>query len=155
MSEERPRRLVLDASVVIKGFLNERLSDRATELLATGEEPGRLALEAPDLLYVECANILWKHVRRGVLDGAEASEHARSVSALRLRPTPVQELAPTALALAIEHDISAYDASYVALARSLDCELVTADERLVNKLAPKLEFVRWLGDPALAIGDGA
>jgi predicted nucleic acid-binding protein len=155
LSEERPRRLVLDASVVIKGFLNESLSDRATALLAGGEEPDRLALDAPDLLYVECANILWKHVRRGVLDRALAAEHASSVAALRLRSTPAQELTPTALALAIEHDISAYDASYVALAQSLACELVTADERLVNKLAPRLGFVRWLGDPAFAFGDEA
>ena len=77
----------------------------------------------PDLLYAECANILWKHVRRG------------------------------ALVLAIEHDLSAYDACYVALAKSLAWELITADERLVNKLSPNLAFVRWLGDPAHAFGE--
>ena len=144
---------MLDASVVIKRFLNESLSDRATALLAAGEDPHRLALAAPDLLYVECANILWKHVRRGVLDETLAVEHARSVGALRLRPTPAQQLATTALALAVKHNISAYDATYVALAQSLACDLVTADERLVNKLAPTLRFVRWLGDPDLELDD--
>lgn len=153
MSAERPRRLVADASVVIKRFLNENLSDRATLLLAAGEDPDHLALHAPDLLYVECANILWKHVRRGALNRAQAGEHARSVAALQFAPTPTKDRASAALGLATEHDISAYDASYVALAQPLTCQLITADERLMNKLSPSLPYVRWLGDPRIAFGD--
>ena len=155
MSGERPRRSAVDASVVIKRFLNEQLSERATALLAAAADPERLALHAPDLLYVECMNVLWKHVRRGALDRSLAREHVWSAATLRIALTSTKELAPETLALAIEHDISAYDASYVALARSLGCELITADQRLVNKLSPPLRFVRWLGDPALTFsGDG-
>ncbi len=33
--------------------------------------------------------------------------------------------------------VTAYEASYVALAEALDCELLTADERLANAPGPR------------------
>jgi len=49
--------------------------------------------------------------------------------------TPTFALMPDALDLALTHAISAYDACYVALASRLGRPLVTADQRLVQKLA--------------------
>ena len=135
----------MDASVVVKLFLPEALSDRADSIFAARTDPGRF--HAPDLLYAECANILWKHVRRGALESRTAAVHMNALLNLRITAAASQQLAAPALALAIEHDITAYDATYVALAHSLACELVTADERLVNRLSPTLPFVRWLGGP--------
>ncbi len=34
-------------------------------------------------------------------------------------------------------NVTAYDASYVALAEALDCELLTGDERLANSTGPR------------------
>lgn len=143
MTSTRPRTVVVDASVVVKLFLAEDLSDRADALLRSSAEPSEF--HAPDLLFVESANILWKHVHRRVLQPKTAAAHLTALLDLRITATPSRELAAPALSLAGEHDISAYDASYVTLARSLGCELITADERLVNKLSGKLRFVRWLG----------
>jgi predicted nucleic acid-binding protein len=42
----------------------------------------------------------------------------------------------------------AYDAQYLALADLLGCELWTADQRLVNAVAGKLPWVRWIGEGA-------
>ena len=41
-------------------------------------------------------------------------------------------------------DRTVYDSIYVALAEQSRCELVTADERLVNALATRFP-VKWLG----------
>ena len=47
--------------------------------------------------------------------------------------------------LAMNHERSAYDALYVALAVDEGCQLVTADRRLYNALAPHLpETMLWI-----------
>jgi predicted nucleic acid-binding protein len=51
-------RLVIDARVAVKWVVPEPDSTRAEVLLDHG-------LVAPDLLFVECANVLWEKVRRG------------------------------------------------------------------------------------------
>ena len=43
---------------------------------------------------------------------------------------------------------SAYDAHYLALAESRQCECWTADERLWNTVKNALPWVRWLGQQA-------
>ena len=55
---------VVDASVGIKLFVVEELSDAAHRLFRqlTGYRPARFYV--PDLFFVECANTLWKYVRR-------------------------------------------------------------------------------------------
>jgi predicted nucleic acid-binding protein len=142
-----PDPLVVDASVVAKLFLPEDLSERAEALFAAGPRPGLRVIYAPDLLYAECANIFWKHVRRDTLDETRARQHMNDVLSLGLTTRPLRDLAVSALELAAEHDITAYDACYVALALTAACDLVTADERLVNKLSTRFPFVHWLGAP--------
>ena len=41
---------------------------------------------------------------------------------------------------------AAYDAHYLALAESFDCELWTADERFYRATSPSVDNVRWLGE---------
>ena len=55
---------VVDASVGIKLFLREPLSDAAHAFFAHLAEDPPARLFVPDLFFVECANILWKYVRR-------------------------------------------------------------------------------------------
>jgi predicted nucleic acid-binding protein len=58
--------LVIDASVAVKWVIEEEGTKEALALR------GR-ALAAPDLLIAECANILWKKVRRNELSEGEAA----------------------------------------------------------------------------------
>jgi predicted nucleic acid-binding protein len=51
--------LVIDASVVIKFYVPEILSDNAEQVLS-GAADVTLLLYAPDLVYPETGNILWK-----------------------------------------------------------------------------------------------
>ena len=45
-------------------------------------------------------------------------------------------------------DVDAYDAHYLALAESRQCECWTADERLWNTVKKDLPWVHWVGQHA-------
>jgi len=60
------------------------------------------------------------------------------------------DLIAEALTIALAHDITAYDACYVALAQLAGVPLITADEALVRKLAGTAYDVGWLGDVSLS-----
>ncbi len=132
---------VVDASVGMKFFLVEPLSDRARALFAhlSAEPPG--TLHVPDLFYVECANTLWKRVRRSGLSIEVATRHLRAIRGLALSVTPTDQLLQDALRIAIDLDITAYDACYVALSRRVGAPLVTTDERLARKAAGACEIM--------------
>ena len=62
----------------------------------------------------------------------------------------VAEFGPRVLELAVTHRrSSSYDMAYVALAERLGTMLITADQRLINAVGPKLPFVRPLWETRL------
>jgi predicted nucleic acid-binding protein len=136
---------VVDASVGIKLYLPEDLK-RAAEDLFQGLEENRTSLFVPDLFYTECANILWKNVRRSKVSADHARKSLRNLNSLNLLPISSGDLLLSSLDLALEHGITAYDASYIALARELELPLVTADHKLIDKLDGQAAEVLWLGD---------
>ena len=87
-------------------------------------------LIAPDLLYAEVANILWKKQLRGEMDSATAQVGARWLLQLPLQVHDSASLLADALAMALRLQHPAYDCFYLALAQRLDAPLVTADRRL-------------------------
>ena len=141
--------LVVDASVGIKLFVQEELSDRAAELFEGLAWEPPLHIYVPDLFYLECGNILWKYVRRFEYPTAQASESLSSLGALALQRLSDSLLFEESLALALARGISVYDASYVALAQHLGVPFVTADERLIRKLEGRGIEIHWLGEPGL------
>lgn len=137
---------VVDASVGIKLFIEEDLSDKADALFAqlAADPPARLYV--PDLFYIECSNILWKHCRRFGYRLDQARDALADLHALALIGTPTKELMLNSLEIAAAHGVTAYDASYVALAEKLAVPLVTADEKLVRMLVASPHHVHWLGN---------
>lgn len=133
--------LAVDASVVVKWFVEEEFSSQARELDRLYDE-----LIAPDLLIPELGNVFLKKVRRGEM----FEERARAT------PTRIVErvalysslpLAAGAYDIAFRHQRSFYDSLYVSLALQEDCRLVTADEKLYNALQYALpDTMLWIGD---------
>jgi predicted nucleic acid-binding protein len=120
--------LVIDASIAIKWVVEE---DGTADALTLRR---RAKLIAPDLLAAECANILWKKVRRNELSKDEAFLAARLLQAADLELLPTRSLLETATRSAVALDHPAYDCLYLALAAERDCRFVTADERFLHKL---------------------
>lgn len=137
---------VVDASVGIKLFIAEPLSNEAHTLFAglAADPPARFY--APDLFYVECTNILLKYVKRLGLAPGDAGLFVEQLGELAITAISTESLRVDAFEIAAAHDLTAYDAVYVALARQLALPLVTADARLARRLAGTAHDVRWLGD---------
>jgi predicted nucleic acid-binding protein len=137
--------LVIDASVVIKTYVPEILSDKAVEVMSRVAD-GELVLLAPDLLYPETGNILWKKRRLHELTLAEVDEIVNAISALPIKIEASRPVMPLAVTIAMHSGITVYDAMYVAIARIYETRMITADKKLVDALL-KTEFsgyVQWL-----------
>jgi predicted nucleic acid-binding protein len=128
-----PAGCVVDASVLIKLFLQEQDSTLATSLF-TMPPPAQVIRAVPDLIYLECANILRTRVYRGLLTAAEASACAAQLTALPLAWYATPPLLTAIIGHALAQQISADDAAYVTLADALHMPLITADVALVGKL---------------------
>lgn len=134
---------VVDASVVVQLYFEEDHSAEAEWLFRQDK-----SLIAPDMIWPECANVIWKRYRNGNLSKANATGIADKILGLPLRIHASVDLIQDALKLAIEFDRTAYDSLYIALAASTKSVMVTADKRLINALAgsPLEKYVAWLGD---------
>lgn len=127
--------VVVDTSVAIKWFFDEADSSQARDLLKSE------AIGAPDLLSYEFANYL------AMKDFVTSEEARRFIDQLYALPLQIfllpQKGFRRAVELAKRFRLTAYDASFVALAEALDVNLVTADAKLVQK-TKSLSFVKLL-----------
>jgi predicted nucleic acid-binding protein len=123
--------IVVDASVVVdlltsadgRTRLHERLVDEA--------------LIAPDLLPIEVASALRGLNRGGLLSDDRLDRAASDLPRLRLELYASLPLVPRVLDL--RHNLSAYDAAYVALAEVTRSALLTLDRRLARTAAKHCE----------------
>jgi predicted nucleic acid-binding protein len=117
--------LVVDASVVVKWFVPEIHSDAARRLLA-----GTHQFVAPDLLFAEVANTVWKKVRRRELTAADGRRLIEDLDGIAVEAVPCRALAADAFVIADASGRTVYDSMYLALAVRLDTQMLTADNRL-------------------------
>jgi predicted nucleic acid-binding protein len=121
---------VVDSCVCVKWLIEEDHSVKAIGLLSLGIE-----LVAPDIILAEAANALWKTVKRGLLTPEHADARLASLPNFFNRLLPTFDLVREALALGMTVDVPAYDCLYVVASRRTGARLVTADPKLIAKLA--------------------
>ena len=120
---------VVDASVVVKWFVPEIHSDAARRLLALPHD-----YVAPDLLFAETANTIWKKIRREELTVEQGQRLVADIGQIAVETVPCRTLAEDAHALANATGRTVDDSMYVALAVRLGTRAITADDRLVAAL---------------------
>lgn len=134
---------VIDASVIGAAVLHEEYAEKARDLLINGDN-----LLAPELIYAELVNIVWKRYVRKEFTQEECLDLLTDFEAFPLTIVPIQSLTRSALALAMNCGRSTYDCFYLALAIQNNCQMWTADKRLVNALSnmPAAKHLMWIGD---------
>lgn len=118
--------IVIDASAAVLGLMND------------GEARATLEIEAvvcPHLADSEVVHALRSQVLRGDLDGVVAERMIDVWQRLGLERVGVSGLLGRVWEL--RENLSAYDATYVALAEALESPLVTADGRLARAPGPR------------------
>jgi predicted nucleic acid-binding protein len=122
--------VVIDASVIAKWFLEEVYSTNAL-LLRDKYIAGEIELASPCIMPFEVLNALRYSgiYSKDALVNVVRSLHKYGIELWDLIGAYGQRV----VEVAMELDMSVYDASYVALAEIANAKLVTADEEILTK----------------------
>lgn len=117
--------IVVDTNVLVRLFVAPAGDTDAELLLERDPE-----WAAPTIILSELRNVLLGFVRRGILDAAQAKSRYRSAElALGDRVTSV--VPAQVIDMALECGLTAYDAEFVVLARTLGVHLATSDREIL------------------------
>jgi predicted nucleic acid-binding protein len=121
--------IVLDASAAIDWLLQTAIGQQIeARIYSRGE-----SLHAPHLLDLEVAQVLRRLVRESVVSAQRADQALQDL--LNLRLTRYPHFVFLSQIWRLRHNLSAYDAAYVALTEKLGATLITRDARLASSSA--------------------
>lgn len=118
--------IVLDASAAIDWLIQSPAGLRIEKRIYSRGE----TLHAPHLLDLEVIQVLRRLSREGTVSDQRADAALQDLLDLRITRYPHLILLPRIWQH--RHNLSAYDAAYVALAEQLGAALITRDARLAN-----------------------
>src|SRR5690606_33389452 len=119
------------ASVALKWIIPEPDSPLAHSVRRTR------TYVAPDLIVAECVNAIWRRSRIEGYSPEQREDALLLVRHLNVELQSTRELAVRAGLLADALDHPAYDCFYLALAERTDGRLLTADTKLIAKVAAR------------------
>jgi predicted nucleic acid-binding protein len=118
--------IVVDASALLEALLRTPAAQAVERRLLDPRE----TLHAPHLLDVEVAQVVRRYAAAGEIDRERGRAALADLADFPLRRYPHDFLLPRVWEL--RHNLTAYDAVYVALAEALDAPLITRDRRLAD-----------------------
>ncbi|MBS3075876.1 type II toxin-antitoxin system VapC family toxin [Candidatus Pacearchaeota archaeon] len=119
---------VIDASVVIKWFLDEVDSDKAI-FIRKCNSSDEMSLIVPDLIFSEILNgMKYKKFDKEELD--EINFTLWNIGFIIKRID--KEILNKSIEIALRYNFTIYDSIYIALAQIHNTELITADEELAK-----------------------
>lgn len=124
--------IVIDASVVVAALVDSGPDGQWAETLLTSD------LAAPHLLPVEVANVLRRAVNADEITDDIASLAHADLLDLRIEFVPYEMVAVRIWEL--RHNLTPYDAWYVAVAELFGAPLATLDQRLVSAPGPTCSY---------------
>jgi predicted nucleic acid-binding protein len=113
--------IVVDASALVELLLRTERAEAVRQAVASDD------MVAPDLVNLEVISAFRRLVSRG-LDPNRAGRSIERLATAALARLPTLPLVPRIWEL--RHNLTSYDASYVALAESVDASIVTVDLKL-------------------------
>ena len=116
--------IVVDASALLEVLLRTSAAKAVEGRLFDAPQ----MLHAPHLLDVEVAQVIRRYAAKGEIDNERGRAALADLADFPLRRYPHDFLLPRIWDL--RHNLTAYDATYVALAEALDMPLLTRDRRL-------------------------
>lgn len=123
--------LIIDASVATKWFFPEENAKKAHTILKEAKNDV-VHLIAADLFYYEMGNVL-------VNKKTDVETVEKILNALRTFITETHDVAKLSFTKIYHHAtlyaLSFYDASYITLMEEKQCEFITADKKLYQKIA--------------------
>jgi predicted nucleic acid-binding protein len=125
--------VVVDTSALLPALLDVGSSGQAA----------RAALSAPDLIAPTLIDVEVLHALRGRVRGGKVEPRVAVQAIADLRRIPMErcEILPLLERVwELRDNVTAYDATYVALAEAFDAVLVTGDERLSKATGPRCRF---------------
>ena len=138
--------VVVDASLAVKWLVSEVHSDQAFVLARSWASRATQPV-APHLMPVEVANALHRRVLRQEVTQETAIRLMESLLASGIELREASDLHRRALILAGRlRQNAVYDAHYLAVAETLQCEFWTADEKFYRAAATTMGNVRWVGE---------
>jgi len=117
--------IVVDASVLATALGDDGDDGRRARERLIGER-----LSAPELIDLEVASVFRRLCAGAQLDPQRAAQALTDLDVLRLDRVPHRPLVQRCWEL--HHNVTVYDAAYIALAELLNAPLVTADQRLIK-----------------------
>jgi predicted nucleic acid-binding protein len=134
-------RIVADASVIIKFFINELYSKQARSLMEVFVRKEIELLEPPLLLYEVINGVRYSRAKK--FTESEIKAIIESMVNFDFKWLDINsEIAYLATEISLRYNVSFYDASYVALAKAMGADLYTADNKLIE--ATSLPFVKHI-----------
>lgn len=122
--------IVVDASIIVTGLGDDGDDGDRIRARLRGQR-----LVAPHLIDLEVTSAWRRLVAAGTLDPQRAAFALADLGALRLERVPHGPLLDRCWEL--RHNLTVYDAAYVALAEQLDVPLLTGDVRLADAPGPR------------------
>ena len=132
--------LIIDASSVGGVFFDDEDASYRDRLLETVANRSALV---PQLFWYEVRNMVAIGARRARAEVATGLEKVRTLRALGLITAPDPD-DQRVLELVVQHDLTAYDATYGALAVATGLPLATLDKKL-TAAGEAGTFVLWSG----------
>ncbi len=127
------KNLVIDSGVAVKWFIEEDDS-HIVQLIYDEYESDNLSFLAPDLIYAEFGNIVWKKLIFRNLDSEDANFAVQRFKKISFTLTPTTSLFNDAFKIAVRYKRTFYDSLYLALSVRENCGFVTADEKFYNSI---------------------
>lgn len=118
---------IIDASIALAWLLNEPHRVAAEAAIGEGVAGG---LAAPELFWIEVANVLGLQVRRRKLQKSERDEALVDLQSLEIAKHQSAERLSDIVSLSDRHNLTTYDATYLELALRLGAALATLDKDL-------------------------